>query len=185
MGQNPVEPRLEELGVAQGADLAPGGQQGRLDGVVSKVEVAQDPERDRHASVAGQASQRIEGLSIASLRLLHQLCVHPSLRARARAVAPSLDAIGLESVRGDLSGPILRFAATHPVPGRVGRPLGRGFELDRVDDALGLGQVGCCCLGSLLMEMTIWPEDGSTMVTGAVPSSLAWWCIPSVTDLID
>jgi hypothetical protein len=51
-----------------------------LDGVVSKVEVAQDPERDRHASVAGQAGERIEGLSIAELCLFHQLCVHPSLR---------------------------------------------------------------------------------------------------------
>jgi hypothetical protein len=51
-----------------------------LDGVVSKVEVAQDPERDRHASVTGQAAQGVEGLSIASFRLVHQLCVHPSLR---------------------------------------------------------------------------------------------------------
>jgi hypothetical protein len=51
-----------------------------LHGVVSKVVVAQDPERDRHASVASQASQRIEGLSIASFRLGHQLCVHPPLR---------------------------------------------------------------------------------------------------------
>ncbi len=39
--------------------------------------VAQDPERDRHASVAGQARQGVEGLSIASPRLLHECCVHP------------------------------------------------------------------------------------------------------------
>ena len=97
-----MEPRLEALGVPQGANFAPGGQQRRLDGVVSKVEVAQDPERDRHASVAGQARQGIEGLSIASLRLLHQLCVHPSLRAEV-LVAPDLSAIGLESLGGSLS----------------------------------------------------------------------------------
>jgi hypothetical protein len=69
--ENSVEPGLEALGIPQGAKFAPGGQQRRLDGVVSKVEVAQDPERDRHASVAGQASKRIEGFAIASLRLLY------------------------------------------------------------------------------------------------------------------
>ena len=78
--QDPVEPGLEAFGVPQGAELSPGGQQRRLHGIVSKVVVAQDPERDRHASVAGQASKQIEGLSIAALRLGHQLCVHPSLR---------------------------------------------------------------------------------------------------------
>jgi hypothetical protein len=57
VGQDPVEPGLEALGVPQGAKLAPCHQQRQLDGVVSEVEVAQDPERDRHASVTGQASQ--------------------------------------------------------------------------------------------------------------------------------
>jgi hypothetical protein len=96
IGEDPVEPGLEELGVSQGADFAPRGEQCRLHGVVSKVEVAQDPERDRHASVTGQASQGVEGLSIASLRLVHQLCVHPSLRGPGR-VASYLAALGLES----------------------------------------------------------------------------------------
>jgi hypothetical protein len=67
-----------------------------LDGVVGKVEIAQDSERDRHASVTGQASQRIEGLSVPSLRLVHQLCVHPIPPHVVRAT-PSLGAIGLES----------------------------------------------------------------------------------------
>ena len=80
VGEDPVEPRLEALGIPQGADLAPGGQQRGLDSVVRKVEIAQDPERDRHASVAGQASQGVEGLSIALLRLDDQCCVHPTLR---------------------------------------------------------------------------------------------------------
>ena len=80
IGQDPMEPGLEELGIPQGADLAPGGQQRGLDGVVGVVEVAQDPERDRHASVAGQARQCVECLSIALLRLNDQCCVHPSLR---------------------------------------------------------------------------------------------------------
>jgi len=81
IGQDPMEPGLEELRVPEGANFAPSGQQRRLDSVVSKVEIAQDPERDRHASVTGQASQRVEGPSIALLYLVHQLCVHPSLRA--------------------------------------------------------------------------------------------------------
>ena len=100
--QDPVEPGLEEPGVAQRSDFSPRGQECRLDGVVSKVVVAQDPERDRHASVTGQASQRIEGLSIASLRLGHQFCVHPSLRASV-VVASDVGAIGLESSGGSLS----------------------------------------------------------------------------------
>ena len=82
IGQDPVEPGLEAVGITQGAELAPCGQQRLLDGIVSKVEVAQDPERDCHASVAGQAHQRIEGLSIASPRLVHQCRVHRSLRGR-------------------------------------------------------------------------------------------------------
>jgi len=97
-----MQPWLEELGVSQGADLAPGGQQRCLHGVVSKVEVAQDPERDRHASVAGQAGKGVEGLSIASLCLVHQLCVHPTLRGQG-LVTPDLGAIGLESAEGSLS----------------------------------------------------------------------------------
>ena len=100
--QDPVKPGLEEPGVAQRPDFSPRGQQRRLDGVVSKVEVAQDPERDRHASVTAQASKRIEGLSIAALRLGHQFCVHPSLRASV-VVASDVAAIGLESSRGSLA----------------------------------------------------------------------------------
>src|SRR4029079_1462431 len=40
--QDPVKPRLEEVGVPQGADFAPCGQQRRLNGVVGMVEVAKD-----------------------------------------------------------------------------------------------------------------------------------------------
>jgi len=48
------------------------------DGVIGKVEVAQDSERNRHAHVAGRAGEFIEGLSITSLRPLHQVRVHPA-----------------------------------------------------------------------------------------------------------
>ena len=93
---------LEELGIPQGADLAPRGQQRGLDGVVGMVEVAQDPERDRHASVAGQTSQGVEGLSIALFRLDDQCCVHPPLRTEVLSRAhPGV--IGLESGRGSLA----------------------------------------------------------------------------------
>ena len=37
IGEDPVEPRVEGLGIPQGANLAPRGQQGRLDGVISSV----------------------------------------------------------------------------------------------------------------------------------------------------
>ena len=111
--QDPVEPGLKEPGVAQRPDFSPRGQQRRLDGVVSKVVVAQDPERDRHASVTGQASKRIEGLMIALLRLCHQLCVHPSLRDSV-VVASDVAAIGLESSRGSLA--VQSCAARTPDP---------------------------------------------------------------------
>jgi hypothetical protein len=97
-----MQPRLEAIGVPQGANLAPRGQQRGLDGVIGKVEVAKDPERDRHALVAGQAGKRVEGLSIALLRLVDQVRVHPSLPAGS-PVALDLGAIGLESPDGSLS----------------------------------------------------------------------------------
>ena len=151
-----MEPRLEALGVPQGAKFAPGGQQRRLDGVVSKVEVAQDPERDRHASVAGQARQGIEGLSIALLRLLDQLCVHPSLRAEV-LVAPDLSVIGLESRRGSLSVQSMAVA-TEPRPDAsecrrqmAGFPAAYGLA-----DALGLASG--LALGS--MRVSVVPPKG-------------------------
>jgi hypothetical protein len=122
VGKDAVEPRLEAVGIPQRAEILPGGQQGRLDGVVSKVEVAEDPERDRHASVAGQTGERIEGLSIAASRLFHQLCVHRTLLARV-FVAPDLGTIERQSVLGHRTVQSVAAKAATPAggPERTGR----------------------------------------------------------------
>jgi DNA-directed RNA polymerase specialized sigma24 family protein len=52
-----VEPRLEAGWVTQRSELGPGRDHRGLDGVLRQVEVAEDPDRDRKASVAHQARQ--------------------------------------------------------------------------------------------------------------------------------
>ena len=81
VGQDPVQPGLEAPGVPQGAEA----RQAVINAAwtaSSAGRVAQDSKRDRHASVTGHASAFVEGLSIASLRLAHQVRVHPSLQGR-------------------------------------------------------------------------------------------------------
>ena len=54
-----------------------------LDGVLGQVDVAEDPHRDRQASVADHARQGVERFRVAPLRLLDQSVLHPSLRSVA------------------------------------------------------------------------------------------------------
>ena len=82
-----MEPRLEAGRVAQGSELAPGRDQRGLDGVLRQVEIAEDPHRDRQASVADHARQGVERFRVAPLRLADQLVVHPSLHSVA--IGPS------------------------------------------------------------------------------------------------
>jgi hypothetical protein len=82
MGQDPVQPGLERVGIAQCAHLPPGGDQCGLDRVLGQVGVAQDPNRDRHALVAGRAGKGVEGLSVALLRPVNERSLHPTLLVR-------------------------------------------------------------------------------------------------------
>ncbi len=50
--EDPMEPRLEAIEVAQGGKLPPHLDEGHLDGVLGEVRVAQDPMRDEDAAVA-------------------------------------------------------------------------------------------------------------------------------------
>ena len=52
---------------------------------------------NRPEAMNAMSRSLLEGLSIASLRLVHQLCVHPSLRPPGLRVASDLGAIGLKS----------------------------------------------------------------------------------------
>jgi hypothetical protein len=63
-----MEPGLEEIGVAQRAELAPGGDQRALHRILGQICVAQDPNRDRHAPVADRAGKGVERLGVALLR---------------------------------------------------------------------------------------------------------------------
>ena len=47
-----MEPRFEAVGIPEGPQLAPRDDERGLDRVFGQVAVAQDPMRDRHASVA-------------------------------------------------------------------------------------------------------------------------------------
>jgi hypothetical protein len=78
VGQNPMEPGLEAPVVAQGAELAPGRDERGLECVLRQVGVAQDPNRDRHASVSDQASQGFEGFAITLFRAVDQCFLHLS-----------------------------------------------------------------------------------------------------------
>ena len=66
VGQDPMEPGLEAIGIAERSKLAPGDDEGRLNGVLGQVGVAQDPARDRHAPIADHAGEGVEGLLVAS-----------------------------------------------------------------------------------------------------------------------
>ena len=79
VGQDPVEPGFEAVGVAQRPQLAPGRDERGLHRVLGQVGVAQDPTRDRHAPVADHARQGVEGLAVAPLRPVHERSVHPLL----------------------------------------------------------------------------------------------------------
>jgi hypothetical protein len=75
-----VEPRFEAGWVTQSAELSPGRDERGLDSVLRQVDIAEDPHRDRQASVAHHARQGIERFRVAPLRLANQLLLHhPSL----------------------------------------------------------------------------------------------------------
>ena len=80
-----MEPRLEAGRVTQGSKLAPGRDQRGLDGVLGQIDIAEDPHRDRQASVADHARQRVERFRVA--------LVAPARPARPAPVPPSV-AIG-------------------------------------------------------------------------------------------
>ena len=78
-----MKPRLEAGRVPQGPELGPRRDQCGLDGVLREVDVAEDPHRDRQASVAHHARQGVERFRVAPLRLPDKLVLHPSPRSVA------------------------------------------------------------------------------------------------------
>ncbi len=78
-----MEPRLEAGWVAQRAELVPGGDQRTLHGVLGQVDVAEDPHRNRQASIADHARQGVESFRVTLSCLLDESLLHPSLRSMA------------------------------------------------------------------------------------------------------
>jgi hypothetical protein len=74
--QDSMQPRFEPIVVAERAQLAPGLYQRSLNSILGEVAIAQDPVRDRQASVADSAHQGIEGLSITLFCPVDELSVH-------------------------------------------------------------------------------------------------------------
>jgi hypothetical protein len=62
-----VEPGVERVRVAQTLDVAPGSDEGVLDGILRGIPIAQDPPRDRVQAVVRGGREGIEGLVIAPL----------------------------------------------------------------------------------------------------------------------
>ena len=71
-------PGVEPIRIAEPRQLTPGDHQRLLHGVLGSVDVAEDPLGDREQPVASRAGQDGEGVSITSLRLLHEIAIHPS-----------------------------------------------------------------------------------------------------------
>jgi hypothetical protein len=77
-----MEPGVEPIGVAQTPKIAPGPDQGVLDGILCGIPVAEDPPRDRVQAVVCRNREGLEGLVVASLCALDELGRHryPSVR---------------------------------------------------------------------------------------------------------
>jgi hypothetical protein len=77
-----MEPGVEPIGIAKTPEIAPGPDQGVLDGVLCGIPVAEDPPRDRVQAVVCRNREGLEGLVVAPLRALDELGRHryPSVR---------------------------------------------------------------------------------------------------------
>jgi hypothetical protein len=75
--EDPMEPRIESIEVAERRELPPHLDEGNLDRVLGEVGVAQDPMRDEDAAVTDLANQGAEGLLVALSRLVHDRSQHP------------------------------------------------------------------------------------------------------------
>ena len=74
--EDPPKPGIEPVVVAQRGQLAPGRDQGLLDGVLGSIDVAQDPERDRHQPIADRTCEIGERFLIPSSGQVHECLLH-------------------------------------------------------------------------------------------------------------
>jgi hypothetical protein len=72
MDEESMEPGVESIAVAETAKIAPGADEGVLDGILCGIPIAEDPPRDRVQAVVCGGREVIEGLVIASLCALDE-----------------------------------------------------------------------------------------------------------------
>ena len=115
--EQPVQPGLEAIGVAQGGQVPPAADERLLDGVLGAIGVPQDESRGGvHAADRG-ACQHGEGVMIALLRSLHEVSLHVRLDVRAADLVAhgAFGATGVRNVPSSTSAPLIK------VPRRLGR----------------------------------------------------------------
>src|SRR4029078_5795778 len=135
--EQPVQPGIEARPVAQSPEVAPGTHERVLDGVLSRVLVAQDPPGDRVETVVRPGRERVEGGVSAALRALHEVDRPPVVPRLPRGMRPRLNGIGvprsanpsIEGIRP--AGPRLEKANRHRGPAAIPR-----LEVRDVPEAL-------------------------------------------------
>jgi hypothetical protein len=80
----PVQPRVPTLWVAQTRKLSPGVLEGFLDGVFREVRIPEDQPGNGVEAVGGSGREDLEGLVVAASCRLDEIALHRSLRLPAR-----------------------------------------------------------------------------------------------------
>src|SRR5436190_10148246 len=115
--QDPVQPRLEAVGVAKGWKIAPRTHERGLHRVLGQVGVAEDPRCDRHAAVAHLPREGVERFLVTTLRQVHELSPQRMPHFPIAMTGQQNDARG--GVKGSIS------ATRRP---RTDPPYGVGYE---------------------------------------------------------
>src|SRR6187551_2441720 len=84
MDEHLAEPGLEAVWFPEGGKLAPGVDEGALQGILGQIVVAQDPGGERVHPVAGQLDQSSECLAVAALGPLDEISHRRSLGSTRR-----------------------------------------------------------------------------------------------------
>ena len=79
----PVQPGVEPLGVAQRRQIAPGPHQCILGRILREFGVAKEESSDRVQPIDGAACQHAEGLTVSASRPLDEFRLHASLPSEA------------------------------------------------------------------------------------------------------
>src|SRR5947207_7777593 len=135
--QDPVQPRLEAVGVAKGWKIAPRTHERGLHRVLGQVGVAEDPRCDRHAAVAHLPREGVERFLVTTLRQVHELSLQRMPHSPIAMPGQQNDARG--GVKGSIS------AARRP---RELEPL-RAQSLVPLGPRAPLGRPQAGCEGAL------------------------------------